>query len=656
MDFNRIGNGAVYKPTILTDVVPSSSAAIGYLINNPIDDYPTSSAQDSGCYSSTADELHLMSSHVLNSNNGVKHHRHHHNSKQCKSAIDQTATDQNQNRNHQQSGNEPFDKVVINVSGLRFESRASTLQRYPHTLLGDRQRRSHYFDPMSNEYFFERHRSSFEAVLYFYQSGGRLARPENISAEIFLEEIKFFDLGMSVFLLRSRYSTKGKKFCQCILGEEVLKRYRKQEGYVEEIPVERPINELQRAVWEAFECPESSNIARVVAIISIVMIIVSIASFIIETLPSIRNDPSMSLENNVNNTHHFSSLPPGNEGRLFWIFFIIETICVTWFSFEFVCRLLVAPSKFAFIKNGPNIIDVVSIIPYFIQLIGLIYQKKDNTMPGFSSTLTVLRIVRLGLQVLALTFLASWKELLLLMFFLFIIVIVFSSFMYFVEADYSSTPHTRPPNHISSTSISCPPSINCHSTYDQNFVTTQANSQFASIPDSFWFAIITMTTVGYGDYVPRTTLGKVIGAACAITGVLTIALPVPIIVSNFTYFYQRQMEDNERQYQARQKAQAATQLALEKRQLYSLNDKDHGPEYNEWETTLNEPDYSDYREITHAVTKKLVHNVYFKAFRGSKKITPTMRYQSLPPSATPYQITHRIYQMADDKNEMDLMN
>jgi hypothetical protein len=56
---------------------------------------------------------------------------------------------------------------------------------------------------------------------------------------------------------------------------------------------------------------------------------------------------------------------------------------------------VVAPSKFAFIKNGPNIIDVVSIIPYFIQLIGLIYQKKDSNVSGFSSTLTVLRIVRL---------------------------------------------------------------------------------------------------------------------------------------------------------------------------------------------------------------------------------------------------------------------
>jgi len=126
------------------------------------------------------------------------------------------------------------------------------------------------------------------------------------------------------------------------------------------------------------------------------MITVSIASFIVETLPSIRNEmhvPSPLFSSG--NTTNEPDAHGGGETTYFWIFFVIETICVTWFCFELICRFVVAPSKFAFIRNGPNIIDIVSIMPYFLQLIGLFYQKKDSNVSGFSSTLTVLRIVRL---------------------------------------------------------------------------------------------------------------------------------------------------------------------------------------------------------------------------------------------------------------------
>jgi voltage-gated potassium channel len=63
--------------------------------------------------------------------------------------------------------------------------------------------------------------------------------------------------------------------------------------------------------------------------------------------------------------------------------------------------------------------------------------------------------------------------------------------------------------------------------------------KFGSIPESMWWAIITLTTVGYGDAVPVTTLGKMIASVTALGGLVMLALPVGIIATSFAEVIRR---------------------------------------------------------------------------------------------------------------------
>ena len=68
------------------------------------------------------------------------------------------------------------------------------------------------------------------------------------------------------------------------------------------------------------------------------------------------------------------------------------------------------------------------------------------------------------------------------------------------------------------------------------------DSGFTDIPTAFYWVVITMTTVGYGDIFPVSGLGKFVGTFCAISGALTMSLPLPVIVSNFEKYYEDQIK------------------------------------------------------------------------------------------------------------------
>ncbi|KAH9418989.1 Potassium voltage-gated channel sub A member 2 [Dermatophagoides pteronyssinus] len=401
------------------------------------------------------------------------------------------------------------ERITINISGLIFQTQLRTLQQFPNTLLGDPAKRIRYYDPHTNEYFFDRNRQVFDAILYYYQSGGRLRRPVNVPLDIFAEEVKFFEL-----------------------GEAAFNKFREDEGFVKEKEKPLPKNEFKRKIWLLFEYPESSQWARVVAIISVVIIILSILIFCLETLPEYKHYKIFNTTSNLTRVIE-DEVPSYTEP-----FFIIETICIIWFSIEILIRFFACPSKITFLKDIMNAIDFFAIVPYFVTLATMIAkQPEDDELQKLqilhgnldsksqsSSSLAILRVIRLvrvfrifklsrhskGLQILGMTLKASMKELALLIFFLLIGVVLFSSAVYYAEAD-------------------------------------SERSNFKSIPDAFWWAVVTMTTVGYGDMRPVCVWGKFVGSLCAIAGVLTIALPVPVIVSNFNYFYHRENDQEDLQ-------------------------------------------------------------------------------------------------------------
>lgn len=190
-------------------------------------------------------------------------------------------------------------------------------------------------------------------------------------------------------------------------------------------------------------------------------------------------------------------------------FFYVECVCNAWFTFEILVRFVTSPNKCDFIKASVNIIDYIATLSFYIDLaLQKFAENLENAdILEFFSIIRIMRLFKLtrhssGLKILMQTFRASAKELTLLVFFLVLGIVIFASLIYYAER-----------------------------------IQTNPHNDFNSIPLGLWWALVTMTTVGYGDMVPKTYVGMFVGALCALAGVLTIALPVPVIVSNFAMYY-----------------------------------------------------------------------------------------------------------------------
>ena len=223
----------------------------------------------------------------------------------------------------------------------------------------------------------------------------------------------------------------------------------------------------QKCLWELMEKPDTSVSAKAVSFLSFMFVLVSTIGMTLNTLPAVQHTDD---QGNVVENPKLAML---------------ESTCILWFSLEYLLRFAGAPEKVQFVVNGMNIVDLLAILPYYATLFfnPLTVEISPDESGRLDDVLQIFRIFKLarilklarhstGLQSIAFTLKNSYKELGLLLLFISIAGLLFSSLCYFLEGE-------------------------------------EADTQYTSIPAAFYWVVITMTTVGYGDIYPTTGAGKI---------------------------------------------------------------------------------------------------------------------------------------------------
>ena len=251
---------------------------------------------------------------------------------------------------------------------------------------------------------------------------------------------------------------------------------------------------FRKRIWEILEpAKEDDKLSRQVDIFLLILITLNVLAVILETVESLY-------------------LKYQNAFAYFELFsvtiFIVEYLLRLWSCVENVEKNIGKLKKrIGYALSFSAIIDIMAILP---SLIALIYPTVDLR---FIRALRIIRLLKFSRYSSSINSLLSvlWdqrKSFGAAFFILFIALIIASSGMYLVEKDVQP-------------------------------------DKFGSIPDAMWWAIVTLTTVGYGDVTPITSVGRIFGSIIIILGIGTVALPSGILAAAFSDFTKRKQKKYE---------------------------------------------------------------------------------------------------------------
>jgi voltage-gated potassium channel len=233
---------------------------------------------------------------------------------------------------------------------------------------------------------------------------------------------------------------------------------------------EKTYNPLKQRMYDTiFEA--DTPVGRVFDIVLFMMIIASVIAVCAETVPSL-----------------------GEQYRK--AFVLLEIVFTIFFTIEYVARLYCSPRPWRYALSFYGIVDFVSILPAYI---GFILTGSGSFMVVRSlRLLRIFRVFKLAgfvneSQLIVEAMQSSKQKISVFMFFIMIIVVLFGSLMYLIEGT--------------------------------------VNPAFDSIPRAIYWAIVTLTTVGYGDISPMTSLGQFLSSIIMILGYAVIAVPTGIVSS-----------------------------------------------------------------------------------------------------------------------------